>query len=315
MAARWRSRGTARRRTITTSTSSWWGLGEPIRLTDNRTRDDSPAWSPDGKEIAFLRWLPHSDATVDVMVVPALGHAAERRVGTVTLQSLAYHLSTELDAGRSLDGYRCRRARRKSRDLVAVKGRTRETPPDHRAAQRVLQRRQPCVFIRRASHGVHSARRSRRGRDPRPHTLASVRADWQSCAGHDGVASHIDLAWAGDDAALVFSSGASQGQSRLQRLPLRSDRLAPSGPASVLPFGGQATSLSLSRGRAVGLRGAIQGHQSRTREPGRACERSHRVRRGRVDVRRRRPGLFARRQAHRVQIDEDREPGTVGLER
>ena len=63
-----------------------------------------------------------------------------------------------------------------------------------------------------------------------------------------GSQDHNDLAWAGDDAALVFSSGASQGQSRLQRLPLRSDRLAPSGPASVLPFGGQATSLSLSRG-------------------------------------------------------------------
>ena len=63
-----------------------------------------------------------------------------------------------------------------------------------------------------------------------------------------GSQDHLDLAWAGDDAALVFSSGAAQGQSRLQRLPLRSDRLAPSGPAAVLPFGGQATSLSLSRG-------------------------------------------------------------------
>ena len=58
----------------------------------------------------------------------------------------------------------------------------------------------------------------------------------------------LDLAWAGDDAALVFSSGALFGQSRLHRLPLRSDRLAPSGPASVLPFGEQAATLSLSRG-------------------------------------------------------------------
>jgi Tol biopolymer transport system component len=58
----------------------------------------------------------------------------------------------------------------------------------------------------------------------------------------------LDLAWTGDDTALVFSSGPSQGQSRLWRLPLQSDRLAPAGPAAVLAFGAQATGLSLSRG-------------------------------------------------------------------
>ena len=48
------------------------GSGKPLRLTTSATRDIFPAWSPDGRSIAFVRYL---DRTCQVYVVPALGGA------------------------------------------------------------------------------------------------------------------------------------------------------------------------------------------------------------------------------------------------
>ena len=50
--------------------------GSPLRLTTSPGEDDSPAWSPDGRFIAFLRSSPQGAA---YFVVPALG-GPERRV-------------------------------------------------------------------------------------------------------------------------------------------------------------------------------------------------------------------------------------------
>ena len=63
------------------------GPGEPRPITTHPARDDSPAWSPDGLRIAFLRWTAQNDSDVDIMVVPALGNAAEHRVASVTNSS------------------------------------------------------------------------------------------------------------------------------------------------------------------------------------------------------------------------------------
>jgi Tol biopolymer transport system component/serine/threonine protein kinase len=45
--------------------------GPPLRLTTDRAKDYSPAWSPDGRFIAFLRKLPGEKAAV--LLIPALG--------------------------------------------------------------------------------------------------------------------------------------------------------------------------------------------------------------------------------------------------
>lgn len=65
------------------------GPGEPHRLTTDPAADISPAWSPDGRQIAFLRWLNVADADPDadrcgIYVIPALG-GAERRLAEIDL--------------------------------------------------------------------------------------------------------------------------------------------------------------------------------------------------------------------------------------
>jgi len=53
------------------------GPGDPLRLTTDPARDMSPAWSPDGRWIAFVRLLP--GARAGYFLIPALG-GPERKV-------------------------------------------------------------------------------------------------------------------------------------------------------------------------------------------------------------------------------------------
>jgi Tol biopolymer transport system component/DNA-binding winged helix-turn-helix (wHTH) protein len=59
------------------------GPGEPHRLTTDPASDISPAWSPDGRRIAFLRRLP-AEGQYAIHLIPALG-GDERRLGEIDL--------------------------------------------------------------------------------------------------------------------------------------------------------------------------------------------------------------------------------------
>ncbi len=52
------------------------GRGEPLKLTTDPADDRSPVWSPDGNEIAFVRW---SGEAVSIYTVPSLG-GGERKL-------------------------------------------------------------------------------------------------------------------------------------------------------------------------------------------------------------------------------------------
>ncbi len=56
------------------------GPGDPLRLTSNPADDLSPAFSPDGRYIAFLRRFPSSK--IEVMIIPATG-GTERELAEI----------------------------------------------------------------------------------------------------------------------------------------------------------------------------------------------------------------------------------------
>jgi Tol biopolymer transport system component/DNA-binding winged helix-turn-helix (wHTH) protein len=77
------------------------GAEGPLRLTSDPAPDFSPAWSPTGEKIAFLR--AREGGTASVLVIPATG-GPERQVTQIRIQTMHY-LPTELawlPDGRSL---------------------------------------------------------------------------------------------------------------------------------------------------------------------------------------------------------------------
>jgi serine/threonine protein kinase len=65
------------------------GSGAPLRLTSSAARDINPAWSPDGRSIAFLRGEPSvlKSTTLELILVPPLG-GQERKVADVRIRGL-----------------------------------------------------------------------------------------------------------------------------------------------------------------------------------------------------------------------------------
>jgi eukaryotic-like serine/threonine-protein kinase len=68
------------------------GAGTPLRLTTDPNNDTSPAWSPDGRAIAFLRRQPDS-ARHELRLIPPLG-GPERKVAEVEPRNPVYRALT-----------------------------------------------------------------------------------------------------------------------------------------------------------------------------------------------------------------------------
>ncbi|MFN6201292.1 MAG: winged helix-turn-helix domain-containing protein [Acidobacteriota bacterium] len=56
--------------------------GDPVRITNSVAGEFYVAWSPDGRELAFLRWSPDRPDAYQLMVAPALG-GMEREIAQV----------------------------------------------------------------------------------------------------------------------------------------------------------------------------------------------------------------------------------------
>ena len=235
------------------------GPGEAHRLTTHPARDSSPAWSPDGLRIAFLRWTAQNDSDVDIMLVPALGNAAERRIASVRIRPTTRPLSrlawtpdgrwlatsAEVSPGErhgiwllSADGGEPRRL---TESPGPESGDLGDAIPAFSSDGRRL------AFIRETSAGVDSVHVLALSADMTPAGTPLAITDASLRSRIPG------LAWTENDRALVFSAASSlAAQSRLHRVPLTSDRLHGAGAPRALPFGDQATSLTVSRsGRLV----------------------------------------------------------------
>jgi Tol biopolymer transport system component len=84
--------------------------GKPIQLTPLAppVEDRFPCWSPDGKTIAFLRWMDPSDwSTTKVCIVPAQGGQVREitaNIDKVAISSIAWSPDGRLIAFYSRDG-------------------------------------------------------------------------------------------------------------------------------------------------------------------------------------------------------------------
>lgn len=75
--------------------------GEPVRLTSGSTDERAPAWSPDGKRIAFLRILDRDRAVV--VIVPSFGGPEHRLESTLTTGEFwSFHAVSWTPDGRSI---------------------------------------------------------------------------------------------------------------------------------------------------------------------------------------------------------------------
>jgi Tol biopolymer transport system component/DNA-binding winged helix-turn-helix (wHTH) protein len=233
------------------------GPGEAVRLTTNPARDDNPAWSPDGRLIAFQRSV--SEVTKDVFVVPALG-GAERQVATISVAGLGMSSALAYNATHTLSWTPDGR-------WIAFGGRPseQESPGIWLTAVDRSERRR-LTTVGGHDFGDTSPAFSHDGRllaFVREHTISASEVYvllLSSALMPVGAPARVTpegglvrgVAWVPGGDGLVFSVQGHLGLSRLHRVALAEARPEPVGPPELLPFGEQATAISVSRtGRLV----------------------------------------------------------------
>jgi Tol biopolymer transport system component len=231
------------------------GDGEPVRLTNGPRSRLAPSWSPDGRWLAFLR-QPLDGSPWDLVVMPSLG-GTERRVAslrfsTTTLDHPGTNLLSWTPDGKwlALGAVIDEQA---GIWLVEVDGpgrrRLTQTPPR-------LTDRSPKVaadgtrvaFIRAGPISHAALLVVPLGPDLTPRGAPRQVIDpWPRYVG--------SVAWGADQASLVYAVGGHMGMSRLELVRLKPDGMTPVGPSEALPFGDQATGLTVAAsGRLVYVR-------------------------------------------------------------
>ena len=227
------------------------GPGEPVRLTRSPAPDDWPAWSPDGRFIAFVRFASPQPTAADLVVIPAHG-GAERTIATIFPAPiprdirpignlswtpdgrwLAFGGATSPNGSRGIwliavDGSEQRRLTEAPRSDVSP-----VVSPDgrHLAFLRARTVGRVAIFLVPLTSGLAPSGTPRQLTDDDP-----------------GV---IGLAWTPDGRDLVFSSGGHLGLSRMAKISEVSQSSRTREP-EFLPFGERATAISIAgTGRLV----------------------------------------------------------------
>jgi Tol biopolymer transport system component len=224
------------------------GTGEPVRLTTAPERDDYPAWSSDGRQVAFLRITGSLDG--EVFVMPALG-GAERRVATITLpRGVPWHNLSWAPDGKWL-AVRGRPSTTDSQGiwLFEVNGpnRRRLTTPgplwmsDVGPVFSADGRRLAFLRQKAISNALFVL----------PLSPALAPTGEPVLVQNDRRRAIAALDWASDGDSLIHSTGARLAPKRLERIAL-SITSTPLGRPELLPFGERATSISVGHnGRLV----------------------------------------------------------------
>jgi Tol biopolymer transport system component len=232
------------------------GPGRPLRLTTNPARDDNPAWSPDGRLIAFQRFS--SNISADVFILPALG-GAERKVATLSVRGVAqllHNLKLPPNLTWTPDGKWIATGGRRSDDeapgiwLIAADG------TDKRRLTQVTGHEfgdwcpafsrdgRKLAFIRERTLSASAVY-------VLPLSSAFTPAGAPERVTRESAVIH-GLAWTPDGSGLVYSSGGYLGLSRMQRITVAASRGKAADQSEPLSFGERATGVSISTsGRLV----------------------------------------------------------------
>ena len=226
------------------------GPGEPVRLTRSPAPDDWPAWSPDGRFIAFVRFASPPTAA-DLVVIPAHG-GAERTIATIFPAPIPRDIRPIANLSWTPDGrwlaFGGRTSPSGSRGiwLIAVDGseqrRLTENPERSDASPVVSPDERHVAFLRFRTTG-----RVAIFLVPLTSGLAPIGTPRQLTDDDPGV---IGLAWTPNGRDLVFSASGHLGLSRMAKLSevSKSSRIP---EPEFLPFGERATAISIAGTRLV----------------------------------------------------------------
>ena len=286
------------------------GPGEPVRLTTSPAPDDWPAWSPDGRFIAFVRFASPTTAA-DLVVIPALG-GAEKTIATIFPAPIPRDVRPIGNLSWTPDGRWLAFGGATSPNgprgiwLIAVDGseqrRLTEAPGGHDVSPVVSPDERHLAFLRARTVG-----RVAIFLVPLTSGLAPIGTPRQLTDDDPGV---IGLAWTPDGRDLVFSSGGHLGLSRMAKISEVSQSSRTREP-EFLPFGERATAISIAEtGRLVY---SAQSRDTALYElalPASTGD-SGRARRLLLDVRRTDPPLFAGRTTAGIRVDPVRSGGDL----
>jgi Tol biopolymer transport system component/DNA-binding winged helix-turn-helix (wHTH) protein len=224
------------------------GPGEPIPLTKDPHVEFAPSWSPDGSLIAFERYFTGAR---DIIAIPALG-GAEHVIATIrdAQTGLRSNLAWTPDGKWIAVGGRPSHETENGIWLISANGDNRRQltqlgeldAGDTSPAVSPDGRHLAFIRVRRnGANAIHAvALSSSLTAAGRPFQITSEA--WNM----------LGLAWSADGRSLIFSSGPHNGIPRIQRVAFPPTASAERASPEVLPFGEQATAITISRtGRIV----------------------------------------------------------------